>query len=134
MSFGDNAWRPYRYIALSINVPLFTGFANHNKNKSAATQTTIAQLQLDQARTQSLSHDQLLLKNQAAYLDMVQSAATSFRLYGDNLRLSQQKYREGLLAMDGYLRAFQDYLTAENLYLNNLSLFLSNHASILARQ
>ncbi|WBA44128.1 TolC family protein [Hymenobacter canadensis] len=134
LSFGANAWRPYQYIGLSINVPLFTGFANYNKNRSTEAQATIAQLQLDQARDQSVSRDRLLLKNQAAYRDMVSSSATSFRLYGDNLRLSQQKYREGVLPLDGYLRAFQDYLMAENLYLNNLSLFLANYASLLARQ
>ncbi|MBT9395426.1 TolC family protein [Hymenobacter sp. NST-14] len=134
LSFGADAWQPYQYLGLSISKPVFTGFANRNRSQSAQTQATIARLQLEQARDQSASHDRVLLKNQAAYRELVRSSATSFGLYADNLRLSQQKYREGVLPLDGYLRAFQDYLAAENRYLNSLSSFLANYAGLLARQ
>lgn len=134
LSFGNNAWSAYRYLGLNLTVPVFTGFTNSNKYKSALVQKNIAQLQYNNARQQSEINDRLLLKSYADYLHMAQAAATSFKLYGNNLKLNQQKYQEGILSMDIYLRAFQDYLTAENAYLNSLSQLLSTRSTLLSRQ
>lgn len=134
LSFANNAWSGNRYVGLNISVPLFTGLSNTYKYKSARVQKNIAQIQYDNARDQSAINDRLLLKNHADYMQMIQAAQISFKLYGDNLLLSQQKYREGVISMDIYLKAFQDYLAAENTYLNDLSLLLSTRATILSRQ
>ena len=133
LAFSNTAWTPYRYIGLNLNVPIFTGFANSNKYKSALLQKNIAGIQYDNARQQSEINDRLLFKNHADYLKMVGSAESSFKLYGKNLRLNQQKYQEGIISMDAYLKAFQDYLAAENQYLNNLSQLLSTRSTILSR-
>ncbi|BAV07490.1 TolC family protein [Filimonas lacunae] len=134
LTFGKDDWHGYRYIGLNVSVPLFTGFTNSNKYKSAQVQQQIAQLQYDTARLRSETNDLLQVKNYNDYLQMVKSAADNFHLYGDNLQLNQQKYLEGVIAMDVYIKAFQDYLTAENTYLNNLSLLLSTRATLLSRQ
>jgi len=133
LSLASADWSGYRYIGLNISVPIFTGFSNSNKYKSAKVQKDIAQLQYDNARLQSETNDQLLQKNYADYRQMVKSSANSFKLYGNNLRLNKQKYQEGVIGMDVYLKAFQDYLTAENLYLNNLSQLLSTKSTIISR-
>jgi outer membrane protein TolC len=65
---------------------------------------------------------------------MLKASAESFGLYGQNVRLDQQKYGQGLMSLDVYMKAFQDYLTAENTYLNNLSQLLSIQATIISRQ
>lgn len=134
LSFGQNTWNAYQYIGLNLSVPLFTGFANTHNYQSAKVQQHIAQLQYANARQQSAITDRLLQKSYTDYADVVKNAATTFRLYGQNLRLNQQKYQEGILSMDGYLKAFQDYLTAENAYLNALSQLLSTQSTILSRQ
>ncbi|EHQ26305.1 TolC family protein [Mucilaginibacter paludis] len=133
LSFANNTWNAYRYLGLNITVPIFTGLTNTNKYRSAKVQKDIAQLQYENARQQSQINDRLLLKNYTDYQKMVKSSANSFKLYGDNLRLNQQKYHEGVTGMDVYLKAFQDYLTAENNYLNNLSQLLSAKSTLLSR-
>jgi outer membrane protein len=134
LAFGNNAWSAYNYVALNITIPLFTGLANTYKYRSAVVQKDIADLQLRKAVDESAINDRLLLKNYADYLQMLRASAASFRLYGQNVRLDQQKFSEGLLSLDVYMRAFEDYLTAENTYLNNLSQLLSIQATIISRQ
>lgn len=134
LSMESNSWNAYRYIGINISVPIFTGFSNINKFRSATSQQKIAQLQYQNSSVQSEINDQLTLKNEAIYHIMVQSSAVAFHLYSDNLYLNKRKYVEGIAAIDTYLKAFQDYLAAENNYLNNLSLLLSNRAVIYSRQ
>lgn len=133
-SANSSALTGYRYIGLSLSVPIFTGFANSNKYQSAVVQKQIAEVQYHNALQQSAINDRLLLKNFSNYADAVKASGNSFRLYGANLQLNNQKYEEGILGMDAYLRVFQDYLTAENAYLNNLSQLLATRATILSRQ
>jgi outer membrane protein len=134
LSLDNNAFSGYRYIGLNLSVPIFTGFTNSNKYQSAVVQKQIAEVQYNNALQQSAINDRLLMKNFANYADAVKASGNSFRLYGSNLQLNKQKYEEGILTMDAYLRVFQDYLTAENAYLNNLSQLLSTRATILSRQ
>ena len=134
LAFGNNAWSAYNYVALNVTIPLFTGMANTYKYRSALVQKDIADLQLRSAAEQSAINDRLLLKNYADYLQMLRVSAASFSLYGQNVRLDQQKYTEGVMSLDVYMKAFQDYLTSENTYLNNLSQLLSIQATILSRQ
>ena len=54
-------------------------------------------------------------------------------LYKSNFSISELKYREGLISMDGYLKSMEDYLKAENNYLNNLASVYANYAIILSR-
>jgi outer membrane protein len=134
LSFNNTAWTPYRYIGVNITVPIFTGFTNSNKYKSALVQQNIAKIQYENARQQSGINDQLLFKNYNDYLQLVIASANNFKLYGDNVLLDQQKYKEGIISMDTYFKAFQDYLTAENNYLNNFSQLLSTRSTLLSRQ
>ena len=133
MSFTRNAWSDYQYIGLGLNWPLFTGFANTNKLKSMITQKKIAAQNYQSAKEQSAINDSLLLSNYTAFSNMTTTAESSFNLYGKNLELSLQKFREGLISIDAYLKTFQDYLAAENGYLNNLSNLLTTKAAIEAR-
>ena len=134
LSFDNKAWSAYRYIGLNLNVPLFTGLSNTYKYRSSVTQEQIAQLQYDNAMEQSGINDRLLIKNHSDYQDLVRASSENFRLYRENLQLDKQKYEEGVITLDVYLKAFQDYLTAENTFMNNLVQLLSVRATILSRQ
>ncbi len=134
MSFAKNAWSDYQYIGLGLNWPLFTGFANSNKLKSNAVQRKIAEQNYEAAKEQSTTNDSLLIQNLDSYEELVLSSKSSFKLYGKNLELARQKFKEGLISIDVYLKTFQDYLVAENAYLSSLSNLLTTKASIEARQ
>lgn len=132
-AFTHGAWTNYSYVGLSLNVPLFTGFYNSGNVRSAAVSEKIASLQYDNALLQSAVNDDLLRKQYSNEVSMTRAARENFLLYGDNQALALQKYGEGLLALDLYLKVFEDYLTSENAYLNNLSNLYSTRASILGR-
>jgi outer membrane protein TolC len=134
LSFDNRAWSPYRYIGLNISVPVFTGLYNYNKYRSAVTQRDIAKTQYEAAVTQSAINDRLLLKSNADYTANVRASGDNFRLYFKNLTVNQQKFTEGVISLDVYLKSFDDYLKSENIHLNNLSTLLSNQATILSRQ
>ncbi|PWK79199.1 outer membrane protein TolC [Mucilaginibacter oryzae] len=134
LSFSQDSWKSYSYIGLGITVPIFTGFSNTNKYKSQKAQQQVARLEFDNAQQQSLINDRLLLKNYSDYRQMVTASYASFKLYGENLKLNDQKYKEGVISLDVYQKVFQDYLAAENVYLNNLSLLLSTQSTLVSRK
>ncbi|MBE7173211.1 MAG: TolC family protein [Williamsia sp.] len=134
LSFGKRAWSGYRYIGVDLTVPVFTGFTNSNRYKSTLAQQRVARLQYEGARLQSETDDSVLLKNWGHYTALAKTSLSNFRLYGKNLELNKQRFEEGVISLDVYLRAFQDYLAAENNYLNNLSQLLQTKATILSRQ
>lgn len=133
LSLASQQWTPYRYVGISLNVPIFTGLTNTNKYRSALAQQQIAELQYNTAQQQSSINDRLLLKNYADYTNMAKASANSYALYRTNVMLNKQKYQEGIINMDTYLKAFEDYLRAENTHLSNLSTLLSTQATILSR-
>lgn len=134
LSFSSDAWNRYQYLGLNLTVPVFTGFTNTYKYKSALVQRDIARLQYNNAKEQSQINDQLLIKDLTNYRNMVTASAQNFQLYGKNLQLNKQKYQEGIISMDVYLKNFEDYLRAENTNLNNLSQLFNTWSTILSRQ
>ncbi|HTI90243.1 MAG TPA: TolC family protein [Puia sp.] len=134
LSFDNKAWSGYRYVGLNLTIPLFTGLSNTYRYRSSLAQKQIAQLQYDNALEQSGITDRLLVKNHKDYQELVLASSGNFRLYHETLQVDRQKYEEGVIPLDIYLKAFQDYLTAENTYMNNLSQLLSIRATILSRQ
>jgi len=133
LGFEKNAWTDYQYIGLGLNWPIFTGFANNNKLKSITTQKQITESNLQAATIQSAVNDSLLIQNYHTYQRMTITSKNSFELYGKNLELSMQKFKEGLVSIDNYLKIFQDYLIAENTFLNNVSNLLTTKSAIEAR-
>jgi outer membrane protein len=133
LTFGDGAWNDYRYLGLNLNVPLFTGFYNRNKYRSAAVQARINAQQYRDAIDQGKISDSLLINTYDNYRLIVQASGRNLLLYRENLLLSRQKYEEGLISIDVWQKTFQDYLVAENTHLNNLSSLFSALASIISR-
>ena len=133
LGFSSGAWTGYRYIGLSLNVPIFTGLTNTNKYRSSLVQQQIADMQYKTAQEQSAINDRLLLENYTSYQNMAKASANSYLLYRSNVSLNKEKYQEGIINMDIYLKAFEDYLKAENAHLTNLSQLFSTQATILSR-
>jgi outer membrane protein TolC len=134
MDFESNSWRDYRYIALNMSVPIFTGFANKNKQKSNNIQTEIVKQQYSAAAEQSKINDKSLQETIDNYLTITSTSKKSFELYGINLQLNLQKFNEGIISLDMYYKSFDDYLKSENTYLNNLSTLLYNQAILISRK
>jgi outer membrane protein TolC len=134
MEFKTDSWKDNRYIGLNMNVPIFTGFANKNKLKSNRIQTEIITEQYNAALEQSKINDKSLQETIVNYLAITKTSKNSFDLYGNNLQLNHQKFTEGIISIDAYLKAFDDYLKSENTYLNNLSTLLYNQAIVISRK
>jgi len=133
IDFKSNSWKDYRYVAINMGIPIFTGFANRNKLKSNNIQTEIVKQQYIAALEQSKMNDKSLQETIDNYLLMTNTSKKSFELYGNNLLLNLQKFNEGIISIDIYYKAFDDYLKSENIYLSNLSTLLYNQAFVISR-
>lgn len=133
LSFDNGAWNDYRYLGLNLNVPVFTGFYNRNKYRSAGVQTRINAQQYQDAVEQGMISDSLLVTTYDNYRVIVEASGRNLLLYRANLLLSRQKYEEGLISIDVWQKTFEDYLRAENTHLNNLSSLFSAFSSIISR-
>lgn len=134
MSFQSGTWKPNNYLGLSLNIPVFTGFANKTKYQSAKIDRQIAAQTYEDEVRKSAINDSLLYSKTVSTSKIAATGLENFHLSSENVKLAAQKYEQGLLSLDGYLNVFDDYLKAESLYLNNLSEFLINKASIESRK
>jgi outer membrane protein TolC len=134
VSFKNNSWTNYSYVAASINVPIFSGFSKNNKVKMAKIDNTISIENLKIEKAKSTSNDQQLLAEYTRNITILKSSQNNYRLTKKNTDLALQKYEQGLLSLDAYFKLYEDYLKAENNYLNTLSIVYSQYATILSRQ
>lgn len=124
-SLKSENWRPNNYVAMTVSIPVFSGFANRAKYKSAKIDSQIAeQTYTDEVRKSAIS-DSLSNKKMISALELATLGKETFDLSGQNLKLASEKYDQGLISLDSYLKIFDDYLQAESRYLNNLSEFYS---------
>jgi outer membrane protein TolC len=134
LSLKSSDWSPNNYVGMSVAIPVFTGFANRSQAKSAHIGQQIAEnTYRDELRKTSIN-DSLLQQNYTRSIKVSASSFETFQLSKNNILLAGQKYKEGLLNLDGYLNIFDDYLSAESQYLNRLSEFLTNKATIESRK
>jgi outer membrane protein len=133
LAFGEAAWNDYRYLQLNLNVPLFTGFYNRNKYRSAQALARIDAQQYRDAVEEGRITDSLLVSTYDNYRLLVAASGRNLLLYRDNVELQRQKFVEGLISIDSFQKTFEDYLHAENTHLNNLSSMFSAMASIISR-
>ncbi len=133
LTFGNGAWNDYRYLIVNLNVPLFTGFYNRDKYRSAEANARINARQYQDAIEQGAINDSLLMKTYDNYRVITEASGQNLLLYRENLMLSQRKYEQGLISIDIWQKAFEDYLRSENTHLNNLSQLFSARASIIGR-
>lgn len=134
LSLRKSDWSPNNYVGVSVAIPVFTGFASRSQAKSARLNQQIAETNYHDELRKTAINDSLLQQNYARSFRVSASSLETFQLSKNNIQLANQKYREGLLSLDGYLNVFDDYLSAESQYLNKLSDFLTNKATIESRK
>lgn len=134
LSLKSSDWSPNNYVGMSVAIPVFTGFANRSQAKSAHIGQQIAENTYRDELRKAAINDSLLQQNYTRSIKVSASSFDTFQLSKNNILLAGQKYKEGLLNLDGYLNIFDDYLSAESQYLNRLSEFLTNKATIESRK
>lgn len=134
LSLKSADWKPSKYFGLSISVPLFTGFSNKSQYSAAKISRSIAEKGLQNEIRKSAINDSTLLNGYYASIYRAQAATESYKISGSNISLAAQKYAQGLISLDEYLKVFDDYLGVESQYLNRLSDYLINKATIEARK
>ena len=77
--------------------------------------------------------DQQLIADYNISLEYAIFNLETYQLSDENQAMSYQKYEEGLISLDNYLRVFEDYIKAENAYLNSMSKVYTYYSQILPR-
>jgi outer membrane protein TolC len=134
LSFNSEDWKPSNYFALSVSIPIFAGFSNRSQLQSAKISRNIAELNYQNKVRTSAIQDSILINTYISSAEIAQSAAESFEISRSNVELTAQKYSQGMVGLDEYLKVFDDYLMVENQYLSKLSDYLVNKATIKARK
>ena len=133
LSFNSEAWSPYSYTALSLSVPIFSGFKNRRNISKGKLDHQLALNEQERVNRDTSLDDARLIADYQVSLDDVQSSKESFELYEENQKLTFQKFEAGVVSLDSYLNVFAEYLKAESAYLNNLSKMYSYYSQILPR-
>lgn len=134
LSFSSSDWKQNRYLGLSLSVPIFTGFANQSQYKSAKISRNMSEKRLEDETRKSAINDSILLSNYFSSVKLSEINTETFKVSENSVGLAAQKYAEGLISLDEYLKVFDDYLTVETQYFNSLSEYLINKATIEARK
>ena len=114
-------------------MPVFTGFRNKNKIKTAQIESEIARTNLLNEQIKTEAKDELLLNEYRFSVDNMQAVYENFMLTSQNKDLSFEQYEQGIISLDQYFKTFEDYLKAESAYLNALSNTYSYYATLLSR-
>ncbi len=133
LSFDSNSWSDYSYLTLNLSVPLFSGFNNRRNIKKSKFDQKVAYNEKLTTERNALLDDQRLIVDYNLSLEDATFNKEIYQLYQENQLLTYQKYEEGLISLDSYLRVFEDYLKAENAYLNSMSKVYSYYSQILPR-
>jgi len=134
ISLESSDRKPNSYLGLSISIPVFTGFANKSQYSSAKINHSMAQQKLQLETTKAAINDSILLSNYYSSEKIMEVTSETYLVFGNSVELASQKYTQGLISLDEYLKVFDDYLNAENQYFNSLSTYLINKATIEARK
>jgi len=134
MSFNKTDWNASKYIALSVSIPLFTGFSNKSQYRSAVIKKNIDEISYKNELRKSAMNDSILQGNLVGSIKIAISSKETFQIASRNVPLAQQKYKEGLINLGEYLKVFEDYLSVESQYINNISDYFINEATILSRK
>jgi outer membrane protein len=122
-------WNDYSFLSLMVSLPIYSGFLYRNKVRSMIYKKEISQEQLKSATEQSIVNDQNLIENYKSTLELVEITKNNFELLNRISGANFEKYINGLISLDIYLKSFEDYLKSENIYLNmvsNLQIIHSN--------
>ncbi|UOB18128.1 TolC family protein [Abyssalbus ytuae] len=133
LSFSSGSWKNLSNISLKLSIPVFTGFANKHQLKASKINERIAEETFYNEEQKSIINDELLLQEYESSLQISEVAYKNFLLADDNVKLSFQKYEQGIIGLEMYLKLFDDYLTAENNYLNTLSNLYGYYATLQSR-
>lgn len=134
MNFTNDSWNKYNYVGFMLSVPITANFKNRGGLKIAEITDKINAQALQNEQVKAQNNDALLLKDYSNLLQQLEISANNYQLFKENLNLAFQKYSNGIISLDAYLKVNDDYLKAENLYLNTLSSVYALYSTILSRQ
>ncbi|MEL6560112.1 MAG: TolC family protein [Bacteroidota bacterium] len=133
LSLNSDSWSDYSYLSLNLSIPIFNGFSNRREIKKNKINYNMAQNDHKEAEKTAKLEDQLLIKQYQSGRREATLAEDNFNLTAVNEELTYQKYEEGLISLDAYLRVFEEYLRAESAYLNSISKLYNLYSQIFPR-
>ena len=133
LNLGTNAWTPYNYLGLSLNLPLFTGFNSLNRLGAEKVSLKNATLNLNKTQSDAEFSDSKLLFDYHQSFKQVLIAREILDLRKQNSNLALKQYQAGLISADRQFDLYNDYLKAENNYLNALLMAYQYYSQLKPR-
>ncbi len=133
LSFSNDAWSNYSYLAMNLSIPIFNGLNNRRNIKKSKLDQEMAINEKMKVEQFALLEDQQLIEDYKLSLEDAKSSLETYQLYEENQLLTFQRFEEGLISLDSYLNVFEDYIKAENSYLNSMSKVYAYYSQIIPR-
>ncbi|QES90682.1 TolC family protein [Rhizosphaericola mali] len=119
--FNGASHLPQQYVALKLNLPIFTGFSTKQKIIQSKLQVQQQALQLENMRLTENKQDQILVIQFSQALSQLQKNKALLDLQERNDFHYANQYNSGILSLDSRLTKYKDLLTAQNDYLQSLA-------------
>jgi outer membrane protein TolC len=134
LSFESATWPESHWVALTLSVPLFTGFSRRNQilAEEAAYKLTLKSYsrKKDEARTINAN----LVTRRELYRKQLSTTRKNNELARESASLTLQKYEQGVVDLEQYLNARENQRQAEAAYGNALLSYYRLVATFISRR
>jgi outer membrane protein TolC len=134
LSFDSDSWPETHWVALTLSVPLFTGFSRCNQIRAAQAAYKLAEMSYERKEEEARTIDANLVARRDLYRQQVDTTRQSHDLARDNASIALQKYEQGVIGLEQYLNAREDQRRAEAAYGNALLTYYRLVATFLSRR
>ena len=134
LDFKKSDWTNYQYLSLNVSIPIFVGFANKNKLKSNQIENKIIEEKNKFENFNSKINDEKIIQSNEHFFEIMQESKNNYVLYDEIKKLQYQKYMNGVISQDIFLKSMDEYLKSLQIYINNLSNLLFYQAILISRK
>jgi outer membrane protein len=123
-----------QFFGVKLNVPVFNGFATHQKVKQSKLEQKRQQLQLENTRLVKQKEDEMLLLELNQSSQQLADNKQIMDLQQQNDKHMENKYQGGIISLDERLDKYDDLLKLQNNYLQSLAAFTLAQYKIYIRK
>ena len=79
-------------------------------------------------------NDEKIIQSNEHFFEIMQESKNNYVLYDEIKKLQYQKYMNGVISQDIFLKSMDEYLKSLQIYINNLSNLLFYQAILISRK
>lgn len=131
--FSGGEWFDVAVAGVRAEWNIFTGLNRHASVRQASMQSKIAELELDNYKSQADRELEELRINHRIAAEGVEKYQEHYVLNTTNHGIANKKYSAGVYTIDQYINIYQEVVRSQNQYLNKLANYLVFESIVSSR-